>query len=210
VAGEYHASATCRSQCVAPRTTADSQVYEQGVGRDHFVGLSCTARRGRTTASTGRREPHRAGQCRSLIRRSRPASSHSRRAPSPRAGPEPAGAVQRGKRPHRATAPIAVKPNSGEAVSPPGLTRRASRVGAGFPRCVGALLNAGGSSPQRLCLTRPAIPSGVPFAGICAADPAAGCWSMSPRTSKSRHDAPSTRKPGRAVRCPEASGQSIH
>ena len=30
VAGEYHASATCRSQCVAPRTTADSQVYEQG------------------------------------------------------------------------------------------------------------------------------------------------------------------------------------
>jgi hypothetical protein len=54
VAGEYHASATCRSQCVAPPTAADSQVYEQGVSSDHFAGLSCTARRGRTTASAAR------------------------------------------------------------------------------------------------------------------------------------------------------------
>ena len=54
VPGEYHASATCRSQCVAALTPADSQVYEQAVGRDHFAGLSRTARRGRTTASAAR------------------------------------------------------------------------------------------------------------------------------------------------------------
>jgi hypothetical protein len=53
VPGEYHASATCRSQCVAPPTPADSQVYEQSVGRDHFAGLSCIARRGRTSALVG-------------------------------------------------------------------------------------------------------------------------------------------------------------
>jgi hypothetical protein len=77
VPGEYHASATYGSQCVAPPTSADSQVYEQGVGRDQFAGLSCTARRGRTAASTGRLEPHRAGRRRSLPRCSRSASSHS-------------------------------------------------------------------------------------------------------------------------------------
>jgi hypothetical protein len=43
----------------------------------HFAGRSCTARRGRTTASAGRREPHRGGRRRSLPRCSRPASSHS-------------------------------------------------------------------------------------------------------------------------------------
>jgi hypothetical protein len=98
VPGEYHASATCRSQCVAPPTAADSQVYEQRVGRDHFAGLSYTVRRGRTAASAGLREPHRAGRRRSLPRYSRPASSHSCRTPSPRAGPEPGGAVQHGPR----------------------------------------------------------------------------------------------------------------
>jgi hypothetical protein len=67
VAGEYHASATCRSQCVAPPTAADSQVYEQSVGRYHFAGLSCIAGRGRTGAPVGR-WPYHAGRCRSLPR----------------------------------------------------------------------------------------------------------------------------------------------
>jgi hypothetical protein len=49
------------------------------------------------------------------------------------------------------------------------------------------------SPPHGRCLTRPVILSGGPAVGNCSAGPAAGCWSMSPRTSMSRHDAPSTR-----------------
>ena len=77
VPGEYHASATYGSQCVAPPTTRTARVYEQDAGRDHFADLSRTAYRGRTAASAGRPEPHRAGRHRSLPRCSRPASSYS-------------------------------------------------------------------------------------------------------------------------------------
>jgi len=181
------------------------------VGRDHFAGRSCTARRGRTTASASRREPHRAGRRRSLPRRSRPASSHSCRTPSPRAGPKPGGGVQHGKRPHRATAPIAVRPDSGESSQPDWLTRRASRrAGACFPPC------AVRSWLQRLVATAP-VPHLSRYPLRCAVrrglrGRSRGWMRVDGAVVPVRagRTAPSTRKPGRATRSQAHHGPLPH
>jgi hypothetical protein len=81
------------------------------------------------------------------------------------------------------------------------------RARACFARCAPAC----GSSPSRTWrLTRPAIPSSDPAAESCAAGPATGCWSMSPRTSKNRHVASSARKTGPAARSQTHHGLLLH